>query len=186
MAQTLCPVVSAEDRLRLAAIIGDRNRPQKQVARARAVLLSADRPGVAAIARQAAIGRRMARHRHQELPRFLDTVEAAVPPGRPVHCILDGHGSHKHPKVTARLARHPRWAFHLTPASGSWLDAVETFLPALTRRRIRRGTFSSIVDLQAAINRYLAEHDANPKPFTWTATPVSIMETLNHVNGSVQ
>ena len=111
------------------------------------------------------IGRCMQRHRHQEFLRFLNAVEAAVPPGKVVHAILDNYGSHKHPKVRAWLERHPRWTFHYTPTSSSWLNAVETFFSALTRRRLRRGTFHSLVDLQAAINRYLAEYNADPKPF---------------------
>ena len=130
------------------------------------------------------IGRCMARHRHQEFVRFLNAVERAVPAGKVIHGILDNYGSHKHPKVLAWLARHPRWTFHFTPTSGSWLNAVETFFSALTRRRIRRGTFSSIVDLQAAINRYLAEHNADPKPFTWTAAD-QILAKVNHLNASV-
>jgi transposase len=355
MAQTLCPFVSAEDRQRLAAIVGDRNRPQKHVARARIVLLSADRLDVAAVAREAGIsrpavwrwqrryaeagvegllrdktrkpgkaptaeavvqqvvaltcrqppgeathwtgramakttglslrtvqriwgahdlqphrvrtfkrsrdpdflakledivglylapprhavvlsvdekaqiqaldrtqpglpikpgkartmthdyirhgtttlfaalnvldgtvlGRCMARHRHQEFIRFLNAVEAAVPAGKLVHAILDNYGSHKHPKVRAWLARHPRWTFHYTPTSGSWLNAVEGFFSALTRRRLKRGVFHSLVDLQGAINRYLAEHNAAPKPFVWTATPASIIAKLDQVNASV-
>jgi transposase len=132
------------------------------------------------------IGRCMQRHRHQEFLRFLNAVEAAVPAGKLIHCILDNYAAHKHPKVLAWLARHPRWTFHFTPTSGSWLNAVETFFSALTRRRIRRGTFSSIVDLQAAINRYLDEHNADPKPFTWTATPASILAKLDPLNASVQ
>ena len=131
------------------------------------------------------IGRCMQRHRHQEFIRFLNTVEAAVSAGKLIHCILDNYGSHKHPKVVAWLERHPRWIFHFTPTSGSWLNAVETFFSVLTRRRIRRGAFSSIVDLQAAINRYLAEHNADPKPFIWTATPASILAKLDQVNASV-
>ena len=131
------------------------------------------------------IGRCMQRHRHQEFLRFLNTVEAAVPAGKLIHCILDNYGSHKHPKVVAWLKRHPCWTFHFTPTSGSWLNAVETFFSVLTRRRIRRGAFSSIVDLQAAINRYLAEHNADPKPFIWTATPASILAKLDQVNASV-
>ena len=131
------------------------------------------------------LGRCMARHRHQEFLRFLNTIEAAVPAGKLIHCILDNYGTHKHPKVNAWLDRHPRWTFHFTPTSGSWLNAVETFFSALTRRRLKRGAFVSIVDLQAAINRYLAEHNADPRPFTWTATPASIMAKLNHPNASV-
>ena len=131
-------------------------------------------------------GRCMARHRHQEFVRFLNAVEAAVPAGKLVHAILDNYGSHKHPKVRNWLERHPRWTFHYTPNSGSWLNAVETFFSVMTRRRLRRGAFHSLVDLQAAINRYLAEHNANPKPFAWTATPTSIVAKLEQLNASVQ
>jgi transposase len=110
------------------------------------------------------LGRCMQRHRHQEFLRFLNTIERAVPAGKVIHAILDNYGSHKHPKVLRWLARHPRWVFHFTPTSGSWLNAVETFFSTLTRRRIRRGSFHSIVDLQAAINRYIAEHNPIPNP----------------------
>jgi transposase len=131
------------------------------------------------------IGRCMARHRHQEFIRFLNTVEREVPAGKVIHAILDNYGSHKHPKVRTWLARHPRWTFHFTPTSGSWLNAVETFFSTLTRRRLRRGTFRSIVDLQAAINRYLTEHNETPRPFTWTQTTDQILDKLNHPNASV-
>ena len=89
--------------------------------------------------------------------------------------ILDNYASHKHPKVLAWLARHPRWTFHFTPTSGSWLNAVEGFFAKLTRRRLKRGVFHSLVDLQAAINRYLAEHNQSPKPFVWTADPDAVI-----------
>ena len=105
------------------------------------------------------IGRCMQRHRHQEFIRFLNAVEATVPAGKMIHAILDNYATHKHPKVRAWLERHPRWTFHFTPTSGSWLNAVETFFSAMTRRRLQRGVFRSLVDLQAAINRYLAEHN---------------------------
>lgn len=131
------------------------------------------------------IGHCMQRHRHQEFIRFLNAVEAAVPAGKVIHAILDNYATHKHPKVRAWLARHPRWTFHHTPTSCSWLNAVETFFSAMTRRRLRRGVFRSLVDLQAAINRYLQEHNAAPKPFTWTATPASIAGKLDHMNASV-
>jgi transposase len=131
------------------------------------------------------IGRCMQRHRHQEFIRFLNAVEAAVPAGKLVHTILDNYASHKHPKVRAWLTRHPRWTFHYTPTSGSWLNAVETFFSAMTRRRLRRGIFRSLVDLQAAISRYLAEHNVDPKLFTWTATPADIAAKLDSLNASV-
>jgi transposase len=125
------------------------------------------------------IGQCMARHRHQEFIRFLNRVEAAVPAGKLVHAILDNYGSHKHPKVQAWLTRHPRWIFHFTPTSCSWVNAVETFFATLTRRRLQRGAFHSLVDLQAAINRYLDEHNRRPKPFVWTADPDHIIEKAN-------
>ena len=125
------------------------------------------------------LGRCMQRHRHQEFVRFLNAVEAAVPAGRLVHAIMDNYGTHKHPKVLAWLARHPRWTFHFTPTSGSWLNAVEGFFSALTRRRLRRGVFCSIVELQAAINRYIDEHNDDPAPFVWTKTADQITAKLN-------
>jgi transposase len=131
------------------------------------------------------IGRNMQRHRHQEFIRFLNAVERAIPAGKIIHAILDNYATHKHPKVRAWLTRHPRWIFHFTPTSCSWLNAVETFFSKLTRQRIRRGAFGSLVDLQTAINRYLDQHNANPKPFTWTATTASITNKLNQMNASV-
>src|ERR1041384_7821548 len=101
----------------------------------------------------------MQRHRHQEFIRFLNAVERTVPAGKLVHAIVDNYATHTHSKVKAWLARHPRWTFHFTPKSGSWLNAVEGFFSKLTRQRIRRGVFRSIVDLQAAINRYLRQHN---------------------------
>ena len=73
--------------------------------------------------------------------------------------------------MRAWLARHPRWTFHFTPTSASWLNAVEGFFAKLTRQRLKRGVFRSIVDLQAAINRFVAETNGDPKPFVWTADP---------------
>jgi transposase len=124
------------------------------------------------------IGRCMQRHRHEEFIRFLNAVEREVPAGKVIEAIVDNYATHKHPKVKAWLARHPRWTFHVTPTSGSWLNAVETFFSALTRQRIRRGSFHSIVNLQVAINCYLAERNAEPRPFIWTASAASILAKL--------
>jgi transposase/transposase-like protein len=124
------------------------------------------------------IGHCLQRHRHQEFLRFLNAIEREVPAGKVIHVILDNYATHKHPKVRAWLARHPRWTFHFTPTSGSWLNAVETFFSALTRRRLKRGVFRSIVDLQAAIHRYLAEHNQTSKPFTWTRSADQILDRL--------
>jgi transposase len=121
------------------------------------------------------IGRCMQRHTHVEFIRFLNAVERQVPKGKSIHAVLDNYATHKHPKVREWLHRHPRWTFHFTPTSASWLNAVENFFSVLTRRRIRRGVFHSLVDLEAAIKRYLKEHNENPQPFVWTRTAPEIL-----------
>ena len=95
------------------------------------------------------IGRCMQRHRHQEFIRFLNTIEADIPAGKIIHVVFDNYATHKHAKVRAWLDRHPRFVFHYTPTSASWLNAVESFFAKLTKRRLKRGVFRSIVDLQA-------------------------------------
>jgi transposase len=124
------------------------------------------------------IGRNMQRHRHQEFIRFLNAVERAVPAGKTVHAVLDNYAAHKHPEVRKWLARHPRWTFHFTPTSASWLNAVEGFFATLSKQRLKRGVFGSVVDLQAAINRFLDDHNANSKPFQWVADPDKIIAAV--------
>ncbi|MGI9506451.1 MAG: IS630 family transposase [Geminicoccaceae bacterium] len=131
------------------------------------------------------IGQCMQRHRHQEFIRFLNAVEREVPAGKVIHVVLDNYRTHKHPKVMAWLERHPRWVFHFTPTSGSWLNAVENFFSSLTRQCLKRGIFHSVIDLQAAIKRYIEEHNDDPKPFTWTTSAKTIIEKLNPMNASV-
>jgi transposase len=121
------------------------------------------------------IGRNMQRHRHQEFIRFLNAVERQVPAGKTIHVILDNYAAHKHPKVRGWLDRHPRWTFHFTPTSASWLNAVEGFFAKLTRRKLKRGVFPSLVALQAAINDFIERHNQSPKPFVWKADPKTII-----------
>jgi hypothetical protein len=125
-------------------------------------------------------GRNMARHRNQEFIRFLNLIERDVPAGKVIHVILDNYAVHKHAKVRAWLERHPRWTFHFIPTSSSWLNAVEGFFAKLTRRRLKHGVFHSVIDLQAAINRFIAEHNGGEaKPFTWRADPDAIINARN-------
>ena len=124
------------------------------------------------------IGQCMARHRHQEFIRFLNKINRETPTGCELHLIVDNYATHKHPKVCAWLERHPRFHFHFTPTSASWLNAVEGFFAKLTKRRLKRGVFRSIVDLQAAINRFLKETNDDPKPFVWTADPDKIIAAV--------
>jgi transposase len=125
------------------------------------------------------IGRCMQRHRHQEFIRFLNAIEREVPAAKAVHVVLDNYATHKHPKVTAWLARHQRFTFHFTPTSCSWANAVEGLFATLTRQRLKRGVFTSIVELQAAINRFIAETNDQPKPFVWTKSADAILAAVN-------
>src|SRR5579872_6654123 len=90
------------------------------------------------------VGRCMPRHTHQEFIKFLGAVERAVPAGKIIHAIADNYATHKHPKVREWLSDHQRWVFHFTPTSASWINAVENFFSVITRRRIRRGVFTSV------------------------------------------
>ena len=126
------------------------------------------------------IGQNMRRHRHQEFTRFLNRIEREVPKDETIHVILDNYAAHKKDKVQDWLARHPRWTFHFTPTSCSWLNAVEGFFTKLTRRRLKYGVFHSVVDLQSAINRFIREYNAStPKPFAWKANPGDIIAARN-------
>jgi transposase len=127
------------------------------------------------------VGRCMPQHRHQEFIAFLNAVERAVPAGKLIHAILDNYGTHKHPKVLAWLERHPRWTFHFTPTSASWMNAVEGFFSALSRRRLRRGVFRSVADLQEAIARYIRDHNKTSRPFVWTKPAYAILAALERL-----
>ena len=124
------------------------------------------------------IGRCMQRHRHQEFIRFLNAIEREVPVGKLIHVILDNYAAHKHPRVIEWLGRHPRFTFHFTPTSASWVNAVEGFFAKLTKQRLKRGVFHSLVSLQEAINRYVAQANDDPRPFRWTKDPDKIIAAV--------
>jgi transposase len=124
------------------------------------------------------IGRCMQRHRHQEFIRFLNAIEREVPAGKLIHVILDNYAAHKHPKVIEWLGRHRRFTFHFTPTSASWTNAVEGFFAKLTKQRLKRGVFHSLVSLQEAINQYLAQANDDPRPFRWTKNPEKIIAAV--------
>lgn len=124
------------------------------------------------------IGQCMQRHRHQEWLRFLRRVDAETPKHLDVHLIADNYATHKHPEVQAWLKRHPRFHMHFTPTSASWINMVERFFGLITEDRIRRGVFKSVAELEAAIMEYLDHHNADPKPFAWTASPGDILEKV--------
>ncbi|MCM8734716.1 IS630 family transposase [Azospirillum sp. A1-3] len=127
------------------------------------------------------VGRCLPKHTHKEFIKFLNAVERVVPVGKVIHAIVDNYATHKHPKVLEWLADHPRWVFHFTPTSASWINAVEGFFSIITRRSIRRGVFKSVADLQDAITRYIREHNRASKPFVWTKPADDILDKLSRL-----
>jgi len=124
------------------------------------------------------------RHRHQEFLKFLRRVDVETAGEQDVHLVLDNYATHKAPAVKRWFTRHPRFHVHFTPTSSSWLNQVERFFAEITRRRIRRGTFTSISNLEDAIREYLEHYNEQAKPFTWTATADSIFAKLSKHNRS--
>ena len=103
------------------------------------------------------------------------------PPLQTLRCrcaIVDNCATHKHPKVCKWLEQHPRWTFHFTPTSAFWLNAVEGFFAKLTGRRLRRGVFQSVDDLKAAIDRFIAQTNSEPRPFIWTADRKRVLAAI--------
>ncbi len=124
------------------------------------------------------IGSCRPRHRSVEFVKFLDQIDAAVPPDLDVHLILDNYGTHKTAAVHRWLAKRPRYHLHFTPTSGSWLNLVERFFAALTEKQLRRGVFRSTRELEAAITQYVEVTNADPKPFVWTKTADQILASI--------
>jgi transposase len=124
------------------------------------------------------IGTCMPRHPHQEWIKFLSLIDRETPKSPEIHLIADNYATHKHPKVEAWLARHPRFRIHFTPTSASWLNMVDRFFRDLTENRLRRDIFRSVADLVTAIHEYLARHNEDPKPFIWTKTASHILEKV--------
>lgn len=124
------------------------------------------------------IGTCMPRHRHQEWLKFLKTIDNETPPELALHLIVDNYSTHKHEKVKRWLKRHPRFHIHFTPTSSSWLNLVERWFRELTDKRLRRGVFTSVPSLIAAIESFIETHNQNAKGFKWTAKAEKILEKV--------
>jgi len=125
------------------------------------------------------IGTCFPRHRNTEFLKFLRQIDRSVPKGLSIHMILDNYGTHNHPNVKNWLSKHKRFHLHFTPTSSSWLNGVERWFGEITRNRIRRGAFSSVPELIAAIEDYICKNNENPKPFRWTKKVEEIMKKVN-------
>lgn len=132
------------------------------------------------------IGQCYQRHRHQELLKFLRTLDNEFPGKVPLHLILDNYGTHKHANVRAWLKRHPRFVLHFVPTSSSWLNLVERWFGELDDKAIRRGVFRSVEDLKASIDAFLKAWNEDPNPFVWTATVESITEKLSRCRQTLE
>jgi transposase len=95
-----------------------------------------------------------------------------------LHLIVDNYRTHKHPVVNEWLQAHPRFHLHFTPTSSSWLNLVERYFAEITRKQIRRGTFRNVSELIAAINDYVRQTNADPKPFVWAAKANDILKKV--------
>jgi transposase len=132
------------------------------------------------------IGQCLPRHRHTEFLKFLNTIDRQVPKGLQVHLILDNYSTHKHAEVGRWLNRHKRFHLHFTPTSSSWLNQVERWFRDLTDKNLRRGIFASVPDLIASIQEYLNAHNADPKPYVWTATAESILAKVQRARTKLE
>ncbi len=132
------------------------------------------------------IGQCMKRHRHQEFLRFLRKLDRATPKRLDLHLIVDNYAAHKTPEVKRWLKKHPRFHMHFTPTSASWLNQVERFFAEITRKRIRRGVFKSVPELEATIDDYLAKHHETSKPFNGTATAQDICKKVDRARDALK
>ena len=184
----LAPVLALAAQCRLGGLVADKltlkdpggvNAALKVPALVAGMIAGADSIADMDLLRHGGMGRLFTgickdRHRHQEFLAFLRHVARAYPEGE-LHLVMDNYATHKRPEVKKWLAANPRIHVHFTPTSASWINAVEGFFSAPTRRRLQRGDFTSIVDLQGAINRYIAEHNSSPRPFVWTKSAKAIL-----------
>jgi len=131
------------------------------------------------------IGQCSPRHRSREFIGFLNTIDQQTPPDLDLHLIVDNYSTHKSPPVQRWLKRHSRFHLHFTPTSSSWLNLVERWFGEITRKRIRRGSFSSVEDLLAAINDYLAHYNSAPKRFVWTKSADMILAKIERCKAAL-
>lgn len=177
-------VLSCDEKSQIQAL--DRTQPGLPLKKGRCATMTHDykRNGTTSlfaalnVADGSVIGNCMKKHRHQEWIRFLNLIRRTVPAGKEVHIICDNYATHKHDKVKAWQQRNPRFHFHFTPTSASWLNMVERFFRDISENRIKRGVFHSVADLESAVEEYLALHNENPKPFIWTAKASDILEKV--------
>jgi len=126
------------------------------------------------------IGSLHARHRSQEFLAFLKKIDYEVPADLDCHVILDNASTHKTPAVKRWLTTHPRFVLHFTPTSSSWLNLVERWFAELTNKKLRRGTHTSVRQLNADIRAWIDTWNDNPRPYVWTKTADQILASISN------
>src|SRR5712691_837243 len=124
------------------------------------------------------IGQLHRRHRSVEFRKFLDVIEAQVPASLDIHLIMDNYGTHKTATIRKWFAKRPRFHVHYTPTYGSWINLVERWFAELTNKRIRRGVFRSVKELESAIREFIEIHNEDPTPFVWTRSADQILASI--------
>jgi transposase len=124
------------------------------------------------------IGKCFPRHRAAEFRKFLDEVDAQVPPDLDIHLVLDNAGTHKTKLIRDWLAKRPRYHVHFTPTSASWINQVERWFGLLTERAIRRGVHRSVDALERDIQAFVDATNADPKPFRWVKSADDILASV--------
>lgn len=184
-------VLCADEKSQIQAL--DRTQPGLPLKRGRAGTMTHDykRHGTTTLfaamelAEGKIISKCMKRHRHQEWIKFLGLIDTKTPPDLDLHVIADNYAAHKHPKVKSWLKRHPRFHMHFIPTSSSWLNLIERWFRDLTDKRIRRGTFTCVEQLVEAMTAYIAAHNADAKPFVWTAKVEDILAKVRRARATL-
>jgi transposase len=177
-------VLSADEKSQIQAL--DRTQPGLPIKKGRCGTMTHDykRNGTTTLfaaidmAEGHVISTCMQRHRHQEWIRFLNRIDQETPSHLDVHLIVDNYCTHKHPKVKSWLKRRRRFHVHFTPTSSSWLNVVEGFFKKLSQKRLVRGVFRSVAELEQAIADFINAHNRDPKPFVWAATAEQIIDKV--------
>ena len=184
-------VLSCDEKSQIQAL--DRTQPSLPIKKGRCGTMTHDyvRHGTTSlfaamdVSNGTVISRCQRRHRHQEWVKFLNVIKASVPRDKEVHLICDNYATHKHEKVKAWAKRNPRFHFHFTPTSASWLNMVERFFRDLSERALKRGSFYDVNDLVGAITEYVNHHNENPKPFIWTAKASDILAKVKRARAAL-
>lgn len=174
-------VLSVDEKSQIQAL--DRSQPGLPMKKGRAATMTHDykRHGTTTLfaalemLEGEVIGECLPRHRSQEFVKFLNIIDKKTPPELDLHLIVDNYSTHKTPMVKRWLKRHTRFHLHFIPTGSSWLNLIERWFRDLTDKAIRRGIFTSVASLIAAIKKYLEIHNRNPKIFVWTKDAETIL-----------